>query len=544
MGQQEENIYADFQKQLEQIGDAILEGTVILDGIRENEQGSFKEQTKCLGDLFEKILIERELYDYAGQKFYKAKGLKCINDDCFDAAEEQNKPSGVEWLFFRSIPDTVSLLQALFIDWKTDQSSDKNAELSKKWGIGYATHPGPQKKQNKPVQNNEEKLEEKWKGKLKPFDKMRGEYPKYFPAFFVLAMLGLEKDEIRFLGKLTQLDPHSYCKTKKENEGNLKTLCEKIRNLGNGKKPLSHSEVRQKSKLMREYIAMVAFLALLNEIRDDQIVINNIVCLEKVTGLCSALFSEEAIQLIQSEKLNWRECLCNGFIGIDDNIPQDKPMNVFYYTLEKKPDPIISKIMFNGGDYYVNRVSQRTENYFQLESKNISLQEKLNKLTSWQFYNIDFEYGGDKEFEAIRDAYKRKTLNVYFAFRKNLEKNPEMHKKTWKGLVRIYIAILRDFIQECDGDYEQKGRVVMFPKRQQLMDNYKTMIEGWCCFFIVRRNQNGEDGEILKAVNKNFLKYRFFLRFENRLNGIASWEDEDEDKPKKKKDRRTEKVKK
>lgn len=546
MGQQEENIYANFKGQLEQIGDAISRG------IREDDQGDSKDEISYLGNLFENILIHKELLIYADRKFYNLQGLKYIDDESFDAPEGKNKVSSDRWLIVRTVPNTISLLQALFIDWRTSQISDDNIRLCEEVGIEYAIHPGPQKKkkENRIVEDNKDK----WKNYMKEFDKIRSKYPEYFPAFFVLVFLFLKKDETRLMRKLIKLDSRGNCQesksTKDKMSARIAGLAELKQSFYKAKKDKAENDksekhkAKEKSELMREYIAMVAFLALMNEIKSDETAIANIVCLEEATGLCSALFSKKTIRLIVSRKLNWRKCLCNSLAGDDYDISQDMLENCFYYMNNRPPDPIISKIRLERVRLRIDRTSDRTKNYSKLASKNISLQKKLDQLTIWQFRNFDLEYCSDAEYDFIRNKYKRKTLEKYFGFRKRLEAKTKIDQEDWQFLVSEYIAIMRNFIQECDGDYEEEEIISMTWETQRIVDEYNELIREWYYFFIVRRRQNGEKGELIKNINENNCWKVFFHAVKQRIDEIPSSKDENKHKAKKKKDRRTEKVEK
>lgn len=528
-----------FSTDLKAISDAIGEGTAA--------RWKAYNGAQLLRNL-QGILVEREFAFYAGQNFYAGTGVKRISSKKQDSdlnssnigsqpdAEDKKDSSlgnpkeipPADLFFLPWLPDPISLPLALTIDWSENQRSALNETLLQNNHLQYTSHPGRTRKSECTLDSSTNKIKGTSKKLFESFGKVSGwcgHSWKYFPAFFVLAFLILRDSDLRLLKKALTPGSRGFKAIKPEK---LQSLCSKVSslteqaNLEKIQKP-NASSAKTKAQLMREYIVMSAFMSLICRHQDDAI--ENLLLLDYLTGLCTALLGYYTMQSVLECWKNSESEQSNKSNGFDDILR--KIESTMLRTADYNEDNIISRMENEPGFYYWDNISKIKNKCYQIaKHSDWSAEEKLNELIILQFNEIDklstrlmIASSNEKLSQAQRDS-KKKALDLYFSARASFLKK-EPIDVDFTNIIDALIEGLRavestlkccmseDTEEEASSDKDpslknvevvkplEKKCIPLSVEAQGEISRYKGLQSTWIKFFLVRRMQNGEQPTIL-----------------------------------------------
>lgn len=170
---------------------------------------------------------------------------------------------------------------------------------------------------------------------------------------------------------------------------------------------------------MQEYISMVAFLALIDNIDGDKTFVENILLLDDISGMCTALFGVDIMKKIMKrwneigkpienvtigKKVEFRERLCkicaHSFSEKSEEslkrFSSKRLIESFCYTDQialTKDNLEREKIELNNGKCYCDEVGTVQEKYVELLDADMKPLDKLNQMTLLQFDYLK-KFGG------------------------------------------------------------------------------------------------------------------------------------------------------
>ena len=559
-----------FSVDLKAISDAIEDGRAVLwkgyNGAR-------------LSRDLQEILVEREFTFYAGQAFYAGMGVKCIpsekpnsNSNPADTDNQNNQPNTAdekdptsqdlegtpsaetadkqttlpeflpaELFLLPWVPDPIPLTSALEIDWDKNQRSSRNEEILQNYKLQYASHPGRTRKTESVPDGPTTKEESDSQRTSESFGKIsgwRGKHWKYFPVFFVLAFLTLQKRELQLLKKALTPGIRGYSNVESEK---LQSLCQKIsrlakqENLGEIQSPNAPS-AKAKAQLMREYIAMSAFMGLICKYKDDAI--ENLLLLDYLTGLCTALLGCETMQHALEI---WKRSEAKQIHKNDafDDILR-KIESTMLHNDDYREDNIISKIFIQKNSYCPDNISEVKKEYDTIKrDPNYTVDEKLHQLVITQFDNIYYfstplrSARFNTSPPPILNIKKKKVFDVYFKVRTIFSRNESKSTNFDEIFDKIIDEFIKDLVDidntpfpsapgdsETDLHFDEGDSLEdaytngsdltladlyninepvspLSEEEEKEFQRYTTLRSTWIKFFLVRRMQNGEPPIIL-----------------------------------------------
>lgn len=519
------------------------------------------------------ILVEREFSFYAGQAFYAGTGVKCIpsekpnsNSNPAETDNQNNQPNitneedsdsqnlkgtppadtadkkttlpnllPAELFLLPWVPEPIPLTSALEIDWDKDQRSSRNEEILQMYKLQYASHPGRTRKTESVPDGPITKEESDSQIILESFGKISGwcgHNWKYFPVFFVLAFLNLQKSELWLLKKALTPGSRGYkkvmedeLKTKSEK---LQSLCQKIsrlakqENLGENQSPNAPS-AKTKAQLMREYIAMSAFVGLICKYQDDAI--ENLLLLDYLTGLCTALLGCETMKNVVDLWKNSESKQIHKNDAFDDILR--KIERTMLCDDDYREDNIINKIFSQKNSYYSDNIPKVKKEYDTIKrNPNYTVDEKLHQLVITQFDKIYYFSTPLRSARfnisppPILNIKKKRVFDVYFKVRTIFSRNESESTNFDKIFDKIIDEFIKDLVDidntpfpsapgdpETDLHFDEGDPLAdaytdgpvspLSEEEEKEFQHYTTLRSIWIKFFLVRRMQNGEPPSIL-----------------------------------------------
>lgn len=510
--------------------------------------------------------MEREFTFYAGQDFYAGTGVKCIpsekpnsNSNPTETDNQNNQPNTTdeedsdsqnlkgtppadtadkkttlpnllpaELFLLPWIPDPIPLTSALETDWSKNQRSSRNEEILQNYKLQYASPPGRTRKTESVPDSPTTKEERDSQRILESFGKIsgwRGKNWKYFPVFFVLAFLNLQKRELQLLKKALTPGSRGYSEVESEK---LQSLCQKISRLAkqeNSEKiqSLNAPSAKAKAQLMREYIAMSAFMGLICKYKDDAI--ENLLLLDYLTGLCTALLGHETMQHALEI---WKKSEAKQIHKNDtfDNILRKIESTVLRND-DYREDNIINKIFSQKNSYYSDNIPKVKKEYDTIKrDPNYTVDEKLHQLVITQFDKIYYFSTPlrlarfNTSPPPILNTKKKKVFDVYFKVRTIFSQNESESTNFDKIFDKIIDEFIKDLVDidntpfpsapgdpETDLHFDEGDSLEdtytdgpvspLSEEEEKEFQRYTTLWSIWIKFFLVRRMQNGEPPIIL-----------------------------------------------
>lgn len=536
--------------------------------------GAFRWKTTAetsLDDIFRDILVEREFTFYAGYDFYMGTRLNLLKDKPSKKDAENSAPTSKKeknLFMLPGMPDPIPLTAAFMTNWRSNQASVKNEKIFASYGMRPSAHPGRASKETLSKEEANSKivyLSKRAEQFLALFDQIRfwgNREWKYFPAFFTLAFLALGRRDLQFLYALFQSkNIREYRKVIAKRRSRFTEVCTKITNLSNCWDFRKDSESQtplpqEQGDLMREYISMLAFLALLDAIDDDEAIIENILLLDDISGMCTALLGTDIMRQtlrrweqlgkpaenpLSPQKVTFKNALrkvcAQSFSEESSNgISSNRLVQSFSYTdlhMLNQDNPVREKAELAKSKCYVDVVGTAREQYTDLLHCDITDLDKLDQITLCQFEYFK-RFGGDfhsnsldsdqkKNFKKGQADDKRQTLEYYFIFRKELEEKGNLD---FQKVIQAYTTLLEDMQQKFFATFKKDKRIVRIIKN--LLENvshhssepieeiikkrapvrltrkninrifsYRSLRWTWVRYFIIRRMQNKEIPVIL-----------------------------------------------
>lgn len=544
----------------------------IVEQIKSGDMFRRKNSTKSsLDEIFRNILVEREFTFYAGYDFYMGTRLNLLKDESpkKDAGGSVTTSKKVKNLFMLpGIPDPIPLTSAFMIDWGSNQASVKNEEIFETYGMRPSAHPGRASKETPSEKDENDRivhLFERCQRFLALFDQIRfwdNREWKYFPTFFALAFLTLGKRDVKTLYAPFQAkSTRKYHEAIAEKNSELTEILAKITSLSNRWDVVKNSKTQTESplkqeNLMREYISMLAFLALIDVIDDDETIIENILLLDDISGMCTAIWGTDIMKQtlrrweqlgkptenpLSPQKVTFKEALrkvcAQSFSEESSNgISSNRLVQSFSYTdlhMLNQDNPVREKAELAKSKCYVDVIGTAREQYTDLLHRDITDLDKLDQITLYQFEYFK-RFGGDfhsnsldsdqkKNFKKGQADDKRQTLEYYFIFRKELEEKGNLD---FQKVIQAYTTLLEDMQQKFFATFKKDKRIVRIIKN--LLENvshhssepieeiikkrapirltrkninrifsYRSLRWTWVRYFIIRRMQNKEIPVIL-----------------------------------------------
>ena len=328
---------------------------------------------------------------------------------------------------------------------------------------------------------------------------------KYFPTFFALAFLALGRRDLQFLYALFQSkNIREYRKVIAKRRSRFTEVCTKITNLSNCWDFRKDSESQtplpqEQGNLMREYISMLAFLALLDAIDGDEAIIENILLLDDISGMCTAIWGTDIMKQtlrrweqlgkptenpLSPQKVTFKEALrevCAQFFleKSSEGISSNRLIQSFSYTDSHtltQDDPVRETVEHAMCRCYSDVIGLVREQYTDLLHCDITDLDKLDQITLYQFDHFK-RFGGDfysnsldsdqrKNFEKGQVDGNRQTLEYYFIFRKELEEKGNLD---FQKVSQAYTTLLEDMQQKFFATFKKDKRIVRIIKN--LLEN-------------------------------------------------------------------------
>lgn len=524
----------------------------IVEQIKSGDMFRRKNSTKSsLDEIFRNILVEREFTFYAGYDFYMGTRLNILKDESpkKDAGGSVTTSKKVKNLFMLpGIPDPIPLTSAFMIDWGSNQASVKNEEIFETYGMRPSAHPGRASKETPSEKDENDRivhLFERCQRFLALFDQIRfwdNREWKYFPTFFALAFLTLGKRDVKTLYAPFQAkSTRKYHEAIAEKNSELTEILAKITSLSNRWDVVKNSKTQTESplkqeNLMREYISMLAFLALIDVIDDDETIIENILLLDDISGMCTALWGTDIMKQILRRweqlgkptenpsllrKITFKEALCEvcarSFSEKSSNGTfSNRLVQSFSYTdlpMLTQDNQVRGRTEPAKGKCYLDVIGTAREQYIALLHRDIETIDKLDQMTLFQldylnnfggdFYPEILEYEKSLKFKKSQTDSKKQTLENYFIFRKAIEQGGALD---YKNIIKTYTGILEGMQQEffttfSDGSFldgsEKNLKAEPTRKNMSRIFSYRSLRWIWVRYFMIRRMQNKEIPVIL-----------------------------------------------
>ena len=545
-----------FSKDLQSISAGILNGTAVW---WKNCHGA-----QMLSGL-QDILVECEFAFFGSHNVYVGKGVKRISwekenvnpnasdpenqkedvdlnssdtDNQLEAADQKDSvqmklktmPMGalfvLPWLL-----DPILLPLALTMDWSANQRSLKNEKLLQRKNLQYTSSPGRTRRVECASDDSAKEAEKDSQRILKSFGKISGWCGRkwnYFPVFFVLAFLTLSNCELRLLKKTLESGNRGYNEVKDQELEELEALCGRISSLANQENlrettDLNTPSSKTKEQLMREYIAMSAFMSMICKCENENSAIENLLLLDNLTGLCTALLG---CQTMEDVLTIWKECKQDKKKA-DFEILLRKMKRTLLYIRDYSEDNIINKMENEDGSYYMDKISQATRKCQEIIKCPIrSDSQKLAELIILQFKEIDrFSVNlspvvwTEKLLQAQNNS-KKEALDLYFSAQTSISQKQFKHidfdniiEQFIKGLRAVESALKSYETDDNQKEFStkktasskvehisEKKIIPVSVEEQDEIYRYKTLQSIWMKFFLVRRMQNGEPPIILFSL--------------------------------------------